>query len=106
MKKVRMVPKTVERVVEQVVENTPVFSEENDGLETLLGKKALFLCAGYFYMGILEGVNHTCVKFKECYVVYNSENFNPSKVGAKDRLPDGWYVSTQSIESFGPYDYK
>ena len=63
---------------------------ENEGLESLLGKTVVLWCGVYIYTGRLVGVNSTCVKLDSAKVVYETG-------------PHGtpWYVTTQSIESFG-----
>ena len=35
-----------------------------EGLEALLGKRVLLMCANYFYSGVLIGVNKACVKLR------------------------------------------
>lgn len=76
--------------------------EKIEGLEALLGKKVLLVCAGYFYEGVLIGVNKTCVKLENAGIVYSTgawsdKNYSDfQKFHTKD-----WYVRKNLIESFG-----
>ena len=73
-----------------------------EGLEGLLGKRVLLMCAGYFYEGKLIGVNDTCVKISDPGIVYETGDFSEKKYKDLQRLhADTWYVSTGLIESFG-----
>ena len=75
---------------------------ENEGLESLLGKRVLLMSAGYFYEGILSGVNETCVKVSDAHIVYSTGKFTDANYTDRQKLhtPD-WYVATGLIESFG-----
>lgn len=75
---------------------------EGEGLLSLLGKRVLLMCAGYFYEGELIGVNDSCVKLKDPGIVYETGPFSESKYKDLQKLHvDEWYVSTNLIESFG-----
>jgi len=83
--------------MKMIVENT-----ESEGLEALLGETITVFCALYFYTGKLVGVNNTCIKLEDTYIVYETGAF--SEKGWKDaqKLPHKhWYVQSGMIESFG-----
>ena len=75
---------------------------KDEGLESLLGKNVTLFCGVYIYTGKLIGVNESCVKLGEAKIVYETGPLN-DKAAWKDAqaLPNDWYVSIQSIESFG-----
>jgi hypothetical protein len=78
--------------------------EEAGGLDTLLNKVVLLLCAGYFYEGKLTGVNTSFVQLTNASIVYNPANFSKESLRGctRDKLPSKvWYVERQSIESYG-----
>lgn len=80
-----------------------LIKEDNrEGLTALLGKRVLLMCAGYFYEGLLVGVNKTVVKLEDPAIVYSTgawsdKNYSDiQKMHAKE-----WYVKNSLIESFG-----
>ncbi len=76
--------------------------DENEGLESLLGKTVLLMCATYFYTGILEGVNETCVKLKDPKIVYDTGDWSKEQwADAQSMDVKSFYVQTSFIESFG-----
>lgn len=79
-----------------------VESSEKEGLDSLMGKRILLMCAGYFYEGKLVGINDTCVKISDAHIVYETGSFSDSSYKDKQKLhADNWYVQTGLIESFG-----
>ena len=79
-----------------------VDEKDQEGLEALLGETITVFCALYFYTGKLVGVNTTCIKIEDPYIVYETGAF--SEKGWKDaqKLPHKfWYIQTGMIESFG-----
>jgi O-phosphoseryl-tRNA(Cys) synthetase len=74
---------------------------ENEGLTALMGKTVTLFCGVYIYTGKLVGVNDTCVKLKDAGIVYQTGSFTDKKWKDCQSLPNDWYVTTQSIESFG-----
>ena len=74
---------------------------ENEGLEALMGKRVTLFCGVYIYTGKLVGVNQTCVKLEDAGIVYETGSFTDSHWKDCQKLPNDWYVATQSIESFG-----
>ncbi len=74
---------------------------ENEGLVSLMGKRVTLFCSAYIYTGILVGVNESCVKLSEAAVVYETGRFSDAAGKDAQKLPKDWYVTSQSIESFG-----
>ena len=74
---------------------------ENEGLVALMGKRVTLFCGVYIYTGKLVGVNDTCVKLEDAGIVYETGPFSDKKWKDCQSLPKDWYVTTQSIESFG-----
>jgi len=83
--------------MKMIIENT-----EAEGLESLLGETITLFCMCYFYTGKLVGVNRSCIKLEDPYIVYETGDF--SEKGWKDaqKLPHKYfYITTNTIESFG-----
>ena len=75
---------------------------EGEGLVALLGKKVTLLCMNYFYTGILEGVNTTCVQLKDPSIVYETGSWNtPEYKDVQSLNVESIYVQTAAIEAFG-----
>lgn len=75
---------------------------EGEGLESLLGERVLLMCAGYFYEGILIGVNETFVKIDDAAIVYSTGDWSLKSYADIQKLHQKeWYVMKNLIESFG-----
>lgn len=74
---------------------------EKEGLEALLGQTVTLWCGVYIYTGKLIGVNDYCVKLSSPKVVYETGALNTKDWKDAQPLPNDWYVTRQSIESFG-----
>ena len=80
-----------------------VESDEQAGLEALLGETVLLLCANYFYAGKLVGVNKTCVELENPSIVYETGAWDNKSYGDVQKLhAKKWYVQLDAIESYGP----
>lgn len=76
--------------------------DNSEGLSALLGKRVLLMCAGYFYEGLLVGVNKTCVKLDDAGLVYETGPFSDKNYKDLQKLhTKEWYVRVGLIESFG-----
>ena len=76
--------------------------EKSEGLESLLGERVLLICAGYFYEGILIGINDSCVKLDDAGVVYITGPWADKSYNDLQKLHSKeWYVQLGLIESFG-----
>lgn len=74
---------------------------ENEGLAGLLGKRVTLFCSAYIYTGTLVGVNESCVKLSDPSIVYETGPLNTKQWKDAQSLPNEWYVTIASIESFG-----
>jgi len=75
---------------------------EGEGLESLLGERVLLMCAGYFYEGILIGVNDEFVKIDDAAIVYSTGAWSNEAYDDIQKLHQKeWYVQRGLIESFG-----
>lgn len=72
MKKIIKTPKTVEKVVEVVVEETSEIKEMEGGPVTLLGKEVYISCSSYAYVGTLIGVNDKFLEVENPSIVYET----------------------------------
>jgi hypothetical protein len=75
---------------------------QNEGLESLLGERVLLMCAGYFYEGILIGVEDTFLKLDDAAIVYATGAWSDKAYADIQKLHQKtWYVQRGLIESFG-----
>lgn len=78
-----------------------VVEVEGEGLEALLGKNVLLMCACYFYTGVLVGVNEKFVKLDNPKIVYETGAWTAASWNDAQPLgEEPHYVMVQSIESF------
>lgn len=79
-----------------------VDEKDQEGFDALLGETITVFCARYIYTGKLVGVNSTCIKLEDPYIVYETGSF--SEKGWKDaqKLPHKhFYIQSAMVESFG-----
>ena len=74
---------------------------EGEGLESLMGRRVTLMCMNYFYTGKLVGVNATCVKLTDAFVVFETGEYTDKDWKDAQALPNDWYVQIGMIESFG-----
>ena len=75
--------------------------DANEGLASLLGEQVLLLCANYFYVGKLTGINETCVRLDDARIVYETGSWNtPGWQDAQPLGKDPHYVRLGAIESY------
>lgn len=85
--------------MKQIVQVTEV---DGEGLVALLGKRVLLMCAGYFYEGLLIGVNESFVKIEDPSIVYSTGKWSDKSYEDIQKLhAKEWYVQRGLIESFG-----
>ena len=77
-----------------------VIEVSGEGLESLLGKRVLLLCANYFYVGTLVGVNEKCVKLQNPELVYETGAWTDKAFADAQALPADLYVQLNAIEAF------
>jgi len=80
-----------------------IIEESKEGLEKLLGERVTLYCLNYIYCGDLKGVNDTCVLLENAGIVYNTGSHDSDSWEEYEKLPNDWYVKTNTIESFGIY---
>ena len=79
-----------------------VETNDESGLESLMGEQVLLLCVNYFYTGKLVGLNDLYLELGNPAIVYETGAWNES--GYKDVQPlhaSRFYVQRTAIESFG-----
>jgi hypothetical protein len=81
---------------------TEIVEVEGEGLVSLLGKDVELFCGVYIYAGKLLGVNDTCVKLGNPYIVYETGAFSDKKYkDAQSMCKAEHYVTLALLESFG-----
>lgn len=80
--------------------------KEGEGLVGFLGKNVTIFCMNYFYHGELVGVNDSCVKLKDAYIVYETGSFDSAGFKDAQKIAPIWYVQITAIESFGIFEGK
>ncbi len=76
----------------------------NEGLESLLGENVTLFCCRYIYNGKLKGVSETDVLLENASIVYETGSFKEKNWKDIQKISDKWYISRQSIESYGILD--
>jgi hypothetical protein len=75
---------------------------EGEGLMALLNEKVILLCLNYIYIGLLTGVNETCVQLENPSLVYETGEWSAPTYKDAQRLPmKHLYVNIAAIEAFG-----
>lgn len=73
-----------------------------EGFLALLGKNVEVFCCIYIYAGKLVGVNDTCIKLQNPYIVYETGKFLDKQYkDAQHMGREFHYIATGFIESFG-----
>lgn len=80
-----------------------MFEDSSEGLQKLLGEYVTFYCMSYIYAGKLMGVNEYCVLLQDASIVYETGAATNKNWSIAEKLPNDWYISMSSIESFGIY---
>lgn len=76
-------------------------SESKSEFYGLIGKKVLFMCSNYFYVGVVVSVDDFCVHIKDPCIVYETgawTNANYSDI--QSLCVEDLRVTLNSIESF------
>jgi hypothetical protein len=80
-----------------------VVEESGEGLDSFQGKSVMLFCSNYIYAGTVSEVTKSHVKLADAQIVYETGAFTEAGYKDAQTLPTGtWFVTTQSIESFGP----
>ena len=72
-----------------------------EGFEKLLGNRITLFCANYIYTGDLISVSDTCILLKNPAIVYETGDLMKGGWQNAQPLPNEWYISKSSVESFG-----
>lgn len=79
-----------------------VETNDEEGLEALMAQTITVWCGVYIYTGKLVGINGFCIKLEDPKVVYETGDFKVKDwKDAQPMTSKHWYVTLQSIESFG-----
>ncbi len=71
------------------------------GFDSMLGEKILVMCAGYFYTGVLAGVNDDHIELSGASIVYETGSLVSDEWKCAEDLPGCWRVQLSHIESWG-----
>lgn len=71
------------------------------GMETLVGRTVVLLCANYFYTGTLTGFNKREVLLEDASVIYETGPWEADSWKDAQRLPGPVYVRHAMIEAYG-----
>ena len=86
------------RAMRTVVQTVEV---DGEGLEALLDQYVVIWCCNYIYSGKLVGINDTCIKLLEPYMVFETGQFSADSFKDAQKLPSDYhYVNTSGIESY------
>lgn len=103
MKRHKMVPTTVERVVEKVTEEKETVVDDGvDAFTSLMGKEVCILCAGYIYSGKLTGVNGESILLTDCSIIYETGPWSNKNWKDSQKLPmKETFLQKGMVEAFG-----
>jgi hypothetical protein len=74
---------------------------EKEGLEAFLGKTITLFCGVYIYTGKVVSINEISIKLEDAKIVYETGELTAKNWTDVQPLPGDWYVTIQSVESFG-----
>ena len=74
---------------------------EGEGLNSLLGEYITIWCCRYIYAGKLIGVNDKDILLDDVGIVYETGPLNEKGFKDIQKLPNQFYIRTDSIESYG-----
>lgn len=79
-----------------------VVEVEGECMESLLGQRVMLMCANYFYVGKLEGVNDKFVRLADPAIVYETGAWTNATYTDVQRMNVAyWNVERSAIESWG-----
>lgn len=92
-----------ELTLNQIKEITALTSSPASTSEYLqyIGKRPTFYAINYIYTGTVVAVEGGSIKLDDALIIYNTGDHEDKDWGAAEKMPNGWYVSIQSIESHG-----
>lgn len=78
----------------------PVVEVDGEGFLCLLEQRVTIFTMNYIYTGKLVGVNDSCVKLEDAYIVYETGEFSTKTWKDAQKLPSALYVQLSSVEAF------
>ena len=76
-----------------------VVETNESAFESLFGEE-IFVLSGYFYRGVLKGVNKDSIMLENASIIFDINDFK--KMGASQILPTvEWFINLAAVESFG-----
>ena len=81
-----------------------IVETDDGGMDALLGKRVLFMCANYFYVGRLIGLNEISVQLDDASLVYETGRWDSSSWKDAERLPSTLNIMIHFIESYFEVD--
>jgi hypothetical protein len=101
MKRIKNIPKKVERVVEVVTETSQeITQDDSTAYDKMLGKRVTIICAKYIYTGRVTGVNTDTIEVSEAEITYETGPWTNKKYADSQTLPceniDIWKGSIES----------
>jgi len=100
MKRIKQVPRVVEKVVEKVTEMSNEIVDGEGGLAILMGKRVNFHCINYNYQGILSGVNTTEVELTDAKVVFETGPYDAKTPKLAESLPKTFFLRLSMVEGY------
>ncbi len=76
-------------------------TDEQGGLEALLGERVTLFCLNYFYTGDLVEVNNDFVSLKNGGIVFDTGSYADKDWLDYQPLPNQFYVRIPMIEAYG-----
>ena len=75
-------------------------SDEQSGLESMIGETVLLICSAYFYHGTLTALSDTDVELTDAGIVYETGPWDEEGFADKQSLPNTVYVKLHAVESY------
>ena len=80
---------------------TIITEDGKNSWESLLGKKVTLFCCRYIYTGKLIGIDEDSLLIEDAGIVYETGELTSKDWEDMQKLPNNWYVTKASVESFG-----
>jgi hypothetical protein len=78
-----------------------VETDNTSGLENLMGSTITLFCCRYIYTGELVAMDNDDLELKNAKIVYETGALNTTDWKDAQALPNRWFVTRQSVESYG-----
>lgn len=100
MKRIKKTPVKTEKIVEVITESVEQVVDEDGGLISLLGKRVMFHCMNYNYLGVLSGVNTTDIELTDAQVVFETGAYTLKEPKYGEKLPSKLGLKVSAIEAY------